>query len=89
MGFEKVGERVMLQHGLYEQVVNVALKEALEDIPEARKALAPIDAAEASKVLSQYMTDIIKQGFDNVVDNGGDLDAITTMLIFLPAPSAR
>lgn len=29
----------MLQHGLYEQVVNVALKEALEDIPEARKAL--------------------------------------------------
>ena len=45
MGFEKVGERVMLQHGLYEQVVNVALKEALEDIPEARKALAPIDAA--------------------------------------------
>ena len=73
MGFEKVGERVMLQHGLYEQVVNVALKEALEDIPEARKALAPIDAAEASKVLSQYMTDIIKQGFDNVVDNGGDI----------------
>lgn len=63
----------MLQHGLYEQVVNVALKEALEDIPEARKALAPIDAAEASKVLSQYMTDIIKQGFDNVVDNGGDI----------------
>lgn len=63
----------MLHHGLYEQVVNVALGDALEEIPEARKSLAPIDAAEASKVISQYMADIIKQGLEHVVDNGGDL----------------
>lgn len=64
---------MMLHHGLYEQVVNIALGESLEAVPEACKALAPIDAAEASKVISQYMTEMIKQGLDYVLDNGGDI----------------
>lgn len=65
----------MLEHGLYEQVVNEQLNDALEEIPEARKALAPIDPAEASKIISQYMAEVIQQGLDNVVDNGGDIDS--------------
>ena len=44
----------MLHHGLYEQVINNALNSELAEIPEARKAVAPIDKAEASKVLAQY-----------------------------------
>lgn len=65
----------MLHHGLYEQVINNQLSNELAEIPEARKAVAPIDKAEASKVLAQYLADIVQKGLDNVVDNGGDISA--------------
>ena len=65
----------MLHHGLYEQVINNALTSELAEIPEARKAIAPIDKAEASKVLAQYLADVVQKGLDNVLDNGGDLSA--------------
>lgn len=44
----------MLYPGLYEQVINNALNRELAEIPEARKSTAPIDTAEAAKVLAQY-----------------------------------
>ena len=65
----------MLHHGLYEQVINNALNNELAEIPEARKAIAPIDKAEASKVLAQYLADVVQKGLDNVLDNGGDISA--------------
>ena len=46
----------MLYPGLYEQVINNALNRELAEIPEARKSTAPIDTAEAAKVLAQYLT---------------------------------
>ena len=66
----------MLHHGLYEQVINNALTSELAEIPEARKAVAPIDKAEASKVLAQYLSDVVQKGLDNVLDNGGDMCSI-------------
>lgn len=51
----------MLHPGLYEQVINNALTRELAEIPEARKAVAPIDKAEASKVLAQYLADVIQK----------------------------
>ena len=65
----------MLHHGLYEQVINNALTSELAEIPEARKSVAPIDEAEASKVLAQYLADVVQKGLDNVLDNGGDISA--------------
>jgi len=65
----------MLHHGLYEQVINNALTSELAEIPEARKAIAPIDKAESSKVLAQYLADVVQKGLDNVMDNGGDISA--------------
>ena len=65
----------MLHHGLYEQVINNQLSSELADIPEARKAVAPIDKAEASKVLVQYLADVVQKGLDNVLDNGGDISS--------------
>lgn len=65
----------MLQPGLYEQVINNALSSELSEIPEARKSTAPIDTAEASKVLAQYLTDVVQKGLENVQDNGGGLEA--------------
>ncbi len=65
----------MLYHGLYEQIINNALSSELAEIPEARKAVAPINKAEASKVLAQYLADVVQKGLDNVVDNGGNISA--------------
>ena len=53
----------MLYPGLYEQVINNALTGELAEIPEARKAVAPIDKAEASKVLAQYLADGFRRGW--------------------------
>ena len=63
----------MLSPGLYEQIINTALKHELSEVHDARKSVAPIDKAEASKVLAQYLADVVRKGLDNVVDNGGDL----------------
>ena len=65
----------MLYSGLYEQVINQKLDRELSAIPEARQSTAPIDKAEASKVLAQYLSEVVQQGLDNVVDNGGDISA--------------
>lgn len=65
----------MLHHGLYEQVINTALDRELLEIPDARKSVASIDKAEASKVLAQYLADVVQKGMENVLDNGGDISA--------------
>jgi hypothetical protein len=62
-----------LRPGLYEQVINNEISDALSGIPKERKAVAPIDRAEASKVLSSYLADVVQKGLDNVIDNGGDI----------------
>ena len=51
----------MLYPVLYEQVINNALNRELAEIPEARKSTAPIDTAEAAKVLAQYLTDVVQK----------------------------
>ena len=65
----------MLYPGLYEQVINNALNRELAEIPEARKSTAPIDTAEAAKVLAQYLADVVQKGLENVQDNGGGIEA--------------
>ena len=46
---------------VYEQVINNALNRELAEIPEARKSTAPIDTAEAAKVLAQYLADVVQK----------------------------
>jgi superfamily II DNA or RNA helicase len=65
----------MLKPGLYEQIINKQLGSELSEISEARKAVAPIDKAEASKILAQYLAEVVQTGMDNVMDNGGDISA--------------
>ena len=62
----------MLQPGLYEQVINTALNQELSEVSDKCKCTAPIDKAEASKVLAQYLGRIVQKGLENVADNGGD-----------------
>lgn len=61
----------MLFPGLYEQVINNKLDSELSEVAEARKSTAPIDKAEASMVLSRYLSDVIQSGLDSVRDSGG------------------
>ena len=60
----------MLPHGSYEHFINNALTSEIVEIPEARKVVAPIDKLEATKVLAQYLADVVQKG----LDNGGNLD---------------
>lgn len=69
----------MLHPGLYEQVINTQLSSELTKVSEACKAVAPIDNAEASKVLAQYLSDVVQKGLDNVLDHGGDLSSQVTL----------
>jgi len=82
----------MLHPGLYEQVINTKLQSELAEIPQARKDTAPIDRAEASHVLSQYLADIVQKGLDNVLDNGGDIAAqvaLTNQIVTLIQASTQ
>lgn len=59
----------MLPPSLYEQVINTALNRELSEISDARKSVAE----EASKVLAQYLADVVQKGLENVADSGGNI----------------
>ncbi len=63
----------MLKSGLYEKVINLSLGEKLDTLVDQASQTAPIDRAEASKILSKYIAEIVEKGLDNVADNGGDI----------------
>ena len=64
----------MLTTGLYEQVINKSLELELSNT-EKLSETAPIDRAEASKILAKYVAELVEKGLDTVKDNGGDLSA--------------
>lgn len=64
----------MLHNGLYEQIINKGLDTELSTTDRISQT-APIDGAEASKVLAKYIAEVVERGLENVKDNGGDLNA--------------
>ena len=70
----------MLKSGLYEQVINQQIRQELENIQNKNKKVKEIDHAEASKILSQYVSDIIAKSLEFVADNGGDLKQQITFI---------
>ena len=61
----------MLKDGIYEQIINKSLDAELSTTDKL-STTAPIDSAEASKVLAKYIAEVVEKGLDNVADNGGD-----------------
>ena len=59
----------LLKPGLYEQVINENIDEELKSINPSLVARENIDEAEASSVLSRYLSEILQKGLDNVADN--------------------
>lgn len=62
----------MLHDGLYEQIISKALDQELTSSDKLID-VAPIDGAEAARVLSKYVAEIVEKGLQNVKDNGGDV----------------
>ena len=65
----------MLKNGLYEEVINKGLGEELDGSQDKLIKSALIDKAEAAKILSKYITQVVERGLDNIVDNGGDIQS--------------
>jgi len=63
----------MLQNGLYEQVIHQWLAQELDGAVGKIVRRGAIDKAEASRILSKYMAEIIEKGLDQVIDEGGDI----------------
>ena len=64
----------MLKEGLYEQVINKAIDVELSDTEKISKT-ASIDSAEASKVLSSYVADVVEKALENLKDSGKKIDS--------------
>ena len=63
----------MLKQGLYEQVVNHEIKEELSHVSDVEKYVEKIDPAEASSVLTQYLSEVVRKGLDRIA--GDDISA--------------
>ena len=64
----------MLLNGLYEQVINQAIEAELARTDRGSRT-APIDGAEASRVLAKYVAEVVEKGLETLKDSGGDLHA--------------
>ena len=62
----------MLHEGLYEQIINKGLEAELSR-SELLSQTAPIDEAEAAKVLARYIAQVAEKGLLQMQDNGGGL----------------
>lgn len=58
----------MLKPGLYEQVINKEIKTELATTSEEQKLSQKIDSAEASGVLTGYISEVIKKSLDKLSD---------------------
>ena len=63
----------MLHPGLYEQLINRALRQELESVPPERKSVAPVDPAEAAEVLSRYIAEAAKRALSGMAEGRGDV----------------
>ena len=63
----------MLHPGLYEQLINRALRQELDTIPAERKSVMPVDPAEAAEVLSRYIAEAAKRALSGMAEGRGDV----------------
>lgn len=65
----------MLKDGLYEQVISDSLADELDNLPQKHKELADIDQAEAAKILSKYVAEIVERGLKTVQIKYDDIES--------------
>ena len=55
----------MLHDGLYEQIISKGLDHELSGTDKLSQT-APIDTAEASKVLAKYVAEVVERGLEEI-----------------------
>ncbi len=63
----------MLHPGLYEQLINRALRQELDTVPPERKSVAPVDPAEVADVLSRYIAEAAKRALSGMAEGRGEV----------------
>ncbi len=63
----------MLHSGLYEQLINTAIGRELDADTNRLYFVESVDRAEAAKILSRYISEVIEKVFDNLKDHGGNV----------------
>ncbi len=58
----------MLKPGLYEQVINNLVNQELSTKQDELKYTEKIDSAEASGVLTRYLSEVIQKSLDSISD---------------------
>ena len=71
-----------MKPGLYEQIINGQLNSELELIPDECKHQEKVDSAEASRVLSTYVAELLKRKMDDIYENSGD-DALSNQIEYI------
>ena len=61
-----------MKPGLYEQIINNEMSGELEKIPADRKHQEKVDSAEASRVLSAYVAELLQRKMDSIYETSGD-----------------
>ncbi|WP_026496763.1 DUF3427 domain-containing protein [Butyrivibrio sp. WCD3002] len=59
----------MLEPGLYEQVINKQIQSELSGAAEDLKRVEKIDGAEASEILSRYVSEVVHKALDRIADD--------------------
>ena len=62
----------MLHDGLYEQIINKEIDDELSATDKLTQT-SGIDSAEAAKTLSEYISEVVLRGLENIKDNGGNI----------------
>lgn len=65
----------MLKTGIYEQVINNEISTQLEEHIDKLIKIAPIDEAEAPKILAKYISEVIEKGLEDLIDYGGNIQS--------------
>ena len=61
-----------MKPGLYEQIINKEMNHELEQIPADCKYQERVDSAEASRVLSTYVAELLQRKMDTIYESSGD-----------------
>jgi len=62
-----------LPFGIYEQVLNHLIANKISLNSEDEAVLENIDEEESSKILSQYISEVVEKGLSNIKDSGGGI----------------
>ncbi len=71
-----------MKPGLYEQVINEKINSDLDQIPPECRYQEKVDGAEASRVLSSYVAEILQRKMDEIYEKSGE-DALRDQIEYI------